>query len=307
MIALQLFLQILSLFMIIGLGFTLVKTGVLKPSDSRVLSVICIYIVMPCAAINAFSIDYSPEVAKGLLTAACLSALWHIFLIVVMTFFGKKLNLSRTEQASVIYTNAGNLVLPLVVALFGKEWVIYASGYMCMQIPFMFSHGQTLMSGQAEINWKKILTNVNMISVFVGVILFFGRLRFPAVISGVISSLAAMLGPTAMLVIGIMIGGTDLKALFSQKRVYKVVFLRLIAASAVAVLFVRTAGLFISLENEKTILMISLLAMITPTASTITQFAQFYDNEPEYSSTINVVGTLLCILTMPVMIALYSL
>ena len=51
----------------------------------------------------------------------------------------------------------------------------------------------------------------------------------------------------------------------------------------------------------------SLLAAITPSAATVTQMAQLYDREADYASAIYVVTTLLCIVTMPVLVGLYQM
>lgn len=48
------------------MGYAVVKVGLLKASDSRVLSVVMVYLVTPCAIINAFRIDDTPEIRKGL-------------------------------------------------------------------------------------------------------------------------------------------------------------------------------------------------------------------------------------------------
>lgn len=55
------------------------------------------------------------------------------------------------------------------------------------------------------------------------------------------------------------------------------------------------------------IVVVNLLATCTPSASTITQMAQIYGKDADYASAINVVTTLLCIFTMPLMVALYQL
>ena len=47
--------------------------------------------------------------------------------------------------------------------------------------------------------------------------------------------------------------------------------------------------------------------MLTPSASAVAQIAQVYGSEGEYAGSINVVTTLLCIVTMPIIIALYQL
>ena len=55
--------QPLSLIHIL-IGCVLVKARLLKSADSRVLSVVMVYAVMPCVIINAFQVDYSPDVYK---------------------------------------------------------------------------------------------------------------------------------------------------------------------------------------------------------------------------------------------------
>ena len=57
----------------------------------------------------------------------------------------------------------------------------------------------------------------------------------------------------------------------------------------------------------QTILLITLLATITPSASTITQMAQVYGKGADYASAINVATTLLCIVTMPLMVMVYQM
>lgn len=64
--------QIAELFLILLIGCVLVKARLLKSADSRVLSVVMVYAVMPCVIINAFQVDYSPAVVTGLLYAFAL-------------------------------------------------------------------------------------------------------------------------------------------------------------------------------------------------------------------------------------------
>ena len=65
--------QIAELFLILLIGCVLVKSGCSKGADSRVLSVVMVYAVMPCVIINAFQVDYSPAVVTGLLYAFALA------------------------------------------------------------------------------------------------------------------------------------------------------------------------------------------------------------------------------------------
>lgn len=123
MITLQLLQQIIVFFLMMACGFSVVKCGLIDAKSSRTLSVICIYIIMPCVMINAFQIEYSRSIRNGFLLAIAAAVLIHIFLLVFTQIIGKPLKLSVVEKESIIYSNSGNLVIPLVTVVLGEEWV----------------------------------------------------------------------------------------------------------------------------------------------------------------------------------------
>ena len=66
-------------------------------------------------------------------------------------------------------------------------------------------------------------------------------------------------------------------------------------------------GMMSSVPDSRSILLVTLLAAITPTASTIPQMAQLYDQDAAYASAINVMTTVVCVVTMPLMVMLYMM
>ncbi|MGJ0909199.1 hypothetical protein [Clostridium botulinum] len=54
-------------------------------------------------------------------------------------------------------------------------------------------------------------------------------------------------------------------------------------------------------------MLISILATITTSAPTVTQMAQIYGKNAEYPSIINVGTTIVCIITMTIMVWLYQI
>ena len=61
--------QIFELFLMILMGFIIVKAGIVKEEDSKVLSKIILYLIIPCVIINAFQVNYTKETVNGLLLA----------------------------------------------------------------------------------------------------------------------------------------------------------------------------------------------------------------------------------------------
>ena len=57
--------QIIQLFLMIFMGYLIVKVGLVKDEDSKVLSKIILYLIIPCVIINAFQVDYTIAACSG--------------------------------------------------------------------------------------------------------------------------------------------------------------------------------------------------------------------------------------------------
>ena len=296
--SLLLFRQIASLFLMVAAGFLIVKLKILSSKDSRVLSLLCIYIVVPCVIVNSFQLELTESVRNNFLLAVGAALLIHA-VIMLLGFVLKAMKLDAVGRGSVMYSNSGNLVIPLVLAILGSEWVIYSSAFMCVQLVFMWTHGNALISGQTRPQWKKIVTNCNLIAIALGLVLMLLRIRLPSIVTTAMDSLGDMLGPMSMLLVGMLLAEADLKAIFTSRETWLIAFLKMIALPLVILAVLKLTGL------AGLVLYISFLAVSAPTATMITQLSQLYRNRPDYASAINVMTTLLCILTMPLMTEVY--
>lgn len=299
--------QIVQLFLMIFMGYLIVKTGLVRDDDSKVLSKIILYLIVPCVIINAFQVDYTTDTVKGLLIAFAASVMTQVILLVVISVAGKLLHLNEVEVASVYYSNSGNLIVPIVTFILGQEWVLYGCVFMSVQLVFLWTHCKKIISREASYDWKKIILNINMISIFIGVILFFTKIRLPEIIENTLASVGTMIGPASMIVTGMLFAGMNLKQIFANKRVYFITFLRLIAVPLIALVLIKLSNLASFSADGNKIMLIVFLAIITPSASTVTQMCQVYGNDSKYASAINVMTTLLSIITMPVMVMLFQM
>ena len=105
--------QIAQLFIVLLMGYVVVKAGLLKASDSKVLSVVFVYLVMPCVVLNAFQIDDTPQIRTGLLYSMGIAVGMHVVFLVLNAIFKRPLKLNVVEQVNIIYSNAAALVIPL--------------------------------------------------------------------------------------------------------------------------------------------------------------------------------------------------
>lgn len=299
--------KILSLALIMALGFLLVRCKVVKAESSKVLSTLSLNLIMPCMILTAFQVDYTPEVRDGLLLAFAAAIGIHVLLLILNILLKRFLHLDAVEQVSVMYSNAGNLIIPLITSILGKDWVIYTSAFIVVQQILLWSHGKFTLCEERGFNPKKVFLNVSMISIFIGLILFVTQIRLPALLQETADSVGGMIGPVSMLVTGMLIGGMDLKKILGYRRVWLVAALRLLLVPLLVIPLLKFTGIAQLVPDGGQVLLVTFLATTTPAASSITQFAQVYDRDAKYASAINVITTLLCIVTIPAMVYLYQL
>ncbi len=306
-ISLLLMEEIIKLFVIMFMGYAVVKAGLMKSSESKSVSVIMVYLVIPCVILNAFQVEYTPDVQKGLLLACAAAVAVHILFLLLTAILKKPLHLDVIERATIIYSNAGILVIPLVQELLGQEYVIYSSAYIAVQLILIWTHCKNMLCEEDKLEWKKVLLNVNIISIIAGVVLFIFRIQLPSGAQDVLNMMNNMIGPLGMLLAGMVIAEVPLKTVFTRKRSYLSAALRLFIYPVFVLELMKVIQTFASIQDSKQILLTVYLASITPACATVTSMAQLYDKDAAYSSSLYVLTTLLSIATMPVMVGLFEM
>ena len=206
--------QIAQLFIVLLMGYIVVKAKLLKPSDSKVLSVVFVYLIMPCVVLNAFQIDDTPEIRAGLLYSMAIAVGMHVVFLAFDTVIRRPLKLDAVERVNIIYSNAAALVIPLVQALLGSEYVVYSCAFVIVQLILLWTHASACLQGSTKLEWKKILTNVNLIAIVAGALLYLLHISLPVPIVSTLSSVGNMIGPMGMLLAGMAIAEVPLKKVF---------------------------------------------------------------------------------------------
>lgn len=304
-ISFLLFKQIAQFFIMIIMGYTLVKLKIVKSEDSKVLSMVCLYLIMPCVIINSFLIEFTPEKLKGLGLAVGVAIVIHFVAWIFIRILGKVLNFNPVEKASVMYSNAANMVIPVVMSVLGDEWVLYSSAFVSVQLVLLWTHCKSMLSNEKGFELKKIYTNINLIAIFIGILLFITKIHIPSVLQGTLKSVGGTVAPISMIITGMIMAGAELKKVFSNGRIYLVLFFRMIFFPFIVFLIIYFTGITKVIDNGAMILLVTFIATITPTASSITQMAQVYGNNEQYAGAINIMTTIVSIVTMPIMVALY--
>lgn len=297
--------QVFIMFLLIGLGFLAAKLKFVNKDGNKQLTNILLYFVSPLVIINAYQIPFSSELFSNLIIALILGVVSHIIAIAVAyAFIRKKGNEARApiERFAIIYSNCGFMALPLVSALFGSEGVFYASAYMMVFQVLSWTHGYIMMSKKSDLKTiRSAFLSPVVISVAVGILIFLLQINLPSVVSSVVSSMAALNTPVAMLVTGVTLAGSNMLDAFKQKRCYYIVALSCVV---VPVLAMALYLCFPFLPAD--IVVVNLIATACPCAVLTILFANKFGLDEPYAAKVLTLCNLLCIITIPLIVFLYQ-
>lgn len=293
-----LFRQNVIMFLYLCIGYMLYKKKVITAHGSGEIGRLLLHVIMPAAIIKSYIKDYSGEMLAGFLVSfgAALFALLLAMLISRLVFRHR----SAIRQFGAAFSNAGFIGIPLVQMTLGEEAVFYVASFVAIVNILQWTYGVFIMTGdRTQISLKKITTNPIAVSLAIGLLLFFLPVKLPAIVTGVIGTLASMNGPLAMIVLGAYLAQVPLKELFTDRLTYLCAAVRLILIPVLTMLC-----LFLIPEDFGTVRLAVMLAAAAPVGSNVAIFAQIYDKE--YTDAVKDVclSTVLSILTMPIVIGL---
>ena len=292
--------QLLTMFLIGVCGFVFAKVFKVEESQRKFLSKLLLYLVNPCMILNSFNKEFDAGKLEQLLFVVAIAFVVHG----AMIFTGLLSSKEAVDRLGVAFTNCGFIGIPLIRGVFGDEGVFFLMGYIVVFNILIWSYGYSQLSCSA--NLKKILTNPNIIACFIGLLLFCLPFTIPAVIATPLSMVADVNTALSMILIGVLLANFDLSE--GRKYVFKITkltILRLIVAGLIniAILFV-VYKLFGNFPNVKMLIFVVLISSSCPMATNIPSMACAFGKDSTYASIVVSITSVLCILTLPALVAL---
>lgn len=291
--------QIISLVIVALIGFYGGKKKIIDENMSNGLTRIMLELSVPLLIISSFSFNYTPEIAVNVKKAFIYSIIIYILTpLFVKTLLyrvdkGKRMIL----QFAMVFSNCGFMGFPLADSVFGAEGVIYASIFNMFFNLTLWTYGIMLFSDVKDFKEaKKVLKNPGIISALIGLLVMVLSIKIPPVVLNTMKMVGGLTTPLSMLIVGSLLSRTDFKKYIKDISVYYGSFLKLIL---IPVILFWISSLF----KERSMVMKTLILMQAMPAATMTSiFAERFNKNREYSAFIVSFSTLLCVVTIPLII-----
>ena len=293
--------QMVVLFIIMAVGFIIGKFKMLTPDSNKMLTRIVLFVALPCTILtsvfeNEIDITVGDTLYFLLMTLLTFGIAFLVSIPIVHLLGGNKKNRGLLNFMSV-FSNCGFMGFPVVIAIMGISSAYYVALF---NIPFnalVFSVGiYMISSGEGGgFNPKSLINPVLIVALLAIPIALLG-IRPPQLLADALRITGNITTPGGMLVIGATLAYVPIKTILAEWRIIPVTLLKLIIIPVVTWLILRQI-----ITNE---LLLGVLVIISgmPTAAMASMLAIEYGGNEKAASAGVFLTTLLCGLTVPLLV-----
>jgi len=293
---------ILSIVLMIGLGYVLKRIDFLSEKDINPFNKIVMYILLPCMIFHAlYNSDLASIPNLGILPLVILSS--SVITGIVSYFILKQLKLDDRTLWSVLVTvmiaNTGFMGYPVTLGIFGQEGFLRAifcdiatlCTFLLLSFLLIMKFGGTIKTAI-----KKIAFFPPLWAVIFGLILNFVNIPIGPVLDNTINYLGQGAIPLIMVTLGLSI---DFSALSRSKSMIVFTSIMKLAFFPLVAFFVAGYLGLVNLEST-----ISIVEAAMPSGMMSLLLAITYKLDYELTSDCILINTVISLITLPVIISI---
>lgn len=291
---------VIFLFMIIG--YVMARRELLLSITCKQISGLIVNVCSPALLLTSVLDESTAVSGKDVLVAAIVAVVLFIIQIIVGLFMGRLLHAPKDQWSAynmmTVFGNLGFIGIPVALAVLGSSCMIYAAIFNLIFNILIYTYGIFITTrgngGEgARFQPKKLINTGNMAAVLT-IIIFFGKIRVPAVAGAALQYMANAVTFLSVLVIGASVARVELKSIFTDLRIYFFVVIRML------VFPIATALVMSQLFDDSVMVGLTVLMVAMPAANMPLMLAEQYDQPTELLSKGIVLSTLCSVITITI-------
>lgn len=299
--------SVIILFILIFLGFFIGKRGIINKEYTPDLSRFVIEITMPvtvfCSIIAQDSVGLLNEIWQMML----LAAIFHGGSFCLGLLIVKLARVQEKERGiwifNFMFSNNGFMGLPLALAIFGNDGLFMMAICNVISNLLIFSVGLKLCTKyypvKEKINLRKMFINNINIAVVVGFVFYLCQFPVPDVVMRLLDYISNITAGFSMIVVGLSLSRMNIRDVFSNKKLFVMTGLRLIAIPLLCIAVFR----LLPFEVPELLYMILILTAALPSASSQSMLTEQYGTNVRDAGRSVFLTTLFSVVTIPIVMA----
>lgn len=299
--ALQVVDPIVMLFLLAFVGLVARRVGLMSDSTIKGITMVLMMVAQPALMIEATQKVHTPDMVGHFFVVTGMST---VFLMAtqLLSYLGARRLDDNTRAVFASLSsmpNAGFIGMPIVSALYGDAGMLYLAGFILGFNIAQWTVGLSMYTGFG-VKALRNLINPVFICVVIGAALFYFDIQLTGPVRGTISHLSALNTPLAMLLLGARLEALRPRHL-ADGRLMAAVALKLLVFPLLMLVVLRPFGL------DPLLYAVLVLTAAMPSGSNAQMFAERYDRDTQFAAKGISVTTLLCIVTLPIVLMAMSL
>ena len=253
--------KILSIFMIIAVGFTANKADIMPMAANKYLVGLLIRVTCPCMIVASIT---SNELREDTLSLSLQTLAGGILFFAVSALLGWILSakLIKVEPSSNVgvYTyafgsiNSGFIGFPITLAIFGSGILYLMVIHNVVLNLYLYTFGIMLVNLGASggrLDFRGFLNsfkNINAIAAIFSIFMLFAGLKLPAVIFDCVDMIGDATTPLSMLIVGMQLGDCDFREVLKNRKLLGISLLKMLLLPVLTFLLVNWLPLDVSVK-----------------------------------------------------------
>ena len=243
--------KILSIFLIIGIGFVANKADIMPMAANKYLVGLLIRVTCPCMIIASITSNDLREdtLSLSLQTLAGAVVFFTVSALVGWVLSAKIVKVDPAENVGV-YTfafgsiNSGFIGFPITLAIFGSGILYLMVLHYVVLSLYLYTFGIMLVNigasgGHPDFKgFLKSFTNINAIAAVVSIAMLFAGLKLPTVIFDCVDMIGDATTPLSMLIVGMQLGECDFGEVLKNRKLLGISFLKMLLLPVLTFLMV---------------------------------------------------------------------
>ena len=297
----------ITLFIIVILGYVLAKLRYMSVDFCRQLSAIVVDVTCPLLILSSVMGDTMPD-RRLILPLLGVGVLTYVILTVVAYLVPRALTQKASDHGiigfALMFANVGFIGYPIVASIFGHAAVFYAALLNMANTFFIFTVGVDLINGHDSNGQKhrfdfKVLLSPGLLAAYAAVVIVALKLHVSPLIARPVTMVGNITVPASLLVIGATMASLPLRDILGNRLVYVVTALRLGAVPIVLYFLFRLMGVN-ALVND-----INTVVIAMPVASFGTMFCMKYGRDVTLMTELTFLSTVASIFTIPLITLIF--
>ena len=292
--------QIISLFLLIAVGYFLRRSQHLDQKETGAISKLLLDLILPAMLISSLQIDITAKMLGDFKNLFIYWIAFYLALIVIASLISRLFPIVKDKKIVLkfflIFGNVGYMGLPVIDVIFPENGIFFGSiGVVVFNI-FLWTYGANLFlrdNDDKKITLRDIFNN-GVIAIIIGLFLMLSGLKLPSPVMTAVDMLAEATFPLSMLVIGSGLAQIKISGIFKDLNIIAYSTLKLLIIPIIVLLILNYFNIS---DPIRTILV---LQVAMPAAANGVIFAERYKGNYVFAAESLFLSTLMAALTIPI-------